>query len=214
MRHNDPVTHYFETPTTPAEEFTIPVTLWGKAVELTSSPGVFSGHRLDPGTAVLLRTVAPPDGATPDTTLLDLGCGLGPIALALALHTPATIYAVDVNARAVALTAKNAQRLGVADRVHALAPDQVDPALCFDEIWSNPPIRIGKPALHSLLATWLTRLSPPGRAYLVTAKNLGADSLAAWLNTEGFPTEKLASAKGYRVLRVGPLSATAPHAAD
>jgi 16S rRNA G1207 methylase RsmC len=192
------VSHYFETPAGDAAEFDVPMTLWDTPVTLTSMPGVFSGHRLDPGTAVLLRTVAPPEHAV---TALDLGCGIGPIALALALHSPATVWAVDVNQRAVDLTARNAARLGLDGRVHAVTPDAVPAGLAFDEIWSNPPIRIGKPALHDLLTTWLARLAPGGRAYLVVAKNLGADSLAAWLAAAGWTTAKLGSAKGYRVLR-------------
>ena len=72
----------------------------------------------------------------------------------------------------------------------------------YDEIWSNPPIRIGKEALHALLLTWLPRLAPGGRAVLVVGKNLGADSLQRWLGEQGWPTARLASAKGFRVLEV------------
>ena len=70
------------------------------------------------------------------------------------------------------------------------------------KIWSNPPIRIGKQALHDLLLTWLPRLKPDGAAYLVVGKNLGADSLTAWLTSQDWPARKLASAKGFRVLKV------------
>ena len=73
----------------------------------------------------------------------------------------------------------------------------------FDLIWSNPPIRIGKAALHELLATWLGRLTRRGPAVLVVQKHLGADSLQRWLiDEQGWPTERLASAKGYRLLDV------------
>ena len=67
-------------------------------------------------------------------------------------------------------------------------------------IWSNPPIRIGKNALHELLKTWLSMLSANGVAYLVVQKNLGADSLTQWLCQQGFPAEKIASKKGYRII--------------
>lgn len=72
----------------------------------------------------------------------------------------------------------------------------------FDALWSNPPIRIGKAALHTLLTTWLARLSPGASAHLVVQRNLGADSLHRWLNEQGWPTGRAASRAGYRVLRV------------
>jgi 16S rRNA G1207 methylase RsmC len=84
----------------------------------------------------------------------------------------------------------------------ASVPDAVDPSATYDEIWSNPPIRVGKAALHDLLLAWLPRLAPGGRAVLVVGKNLGADSLQRWLGEQGYPTERLASAKGFRVLQV------------
>jgi len=107
---------------------------------------------------------------------------------------------VDVNERALLLATENAEALGLADRFTALLPDAVPADATYDEIWSNPPIRIGKEALHALLLTWLPRLAPGGRAVMVVGKNLGADSLQRWLDGRGFPTERLASAKGFRVL--------------
>jgi 16S rRNA (guanine1207-N2)-methyltransferase len=168
---------------------------------LLSDRGVFSGDRVDPGTIELLRAVpAPP----PSGDLLDLGCGYGPIAVTMARRAPgATVWAVDTNHRAVELMGKNAARLGLAS-IRAVEPDQVPPEVRFSAIWSNPPIRIGKEALHQLLLQWLGRLTPEGRAYLVVHKHLGGDSLAAWLTNEGHATTKLASRKGYRLLQVLP----------
>ena len=127
-------------------------------------------------------------------TRLDLGTSVR-----IAAASPEVrVDAVDVNERALALTRMNAERARVADRVRTFSPDDA----VYDEIWSNPPIRIGKKALHELLLTWLPRLKPDGTAYLVVSKNLGADSLATWLTEQEWPTEKLASAKGFRVLKV------------
>jgi 16S rRNA G1207 methylase RsmC len=162
---------------------------------------VFAHGRLDRGTAVLLRSAQP---STEARTFLDLGCGYGPIACALAVAVPGSeIWAVDVNRRALHLTSENATALGIGARVRPREPDDLPEDVVFDEIWSNPPIRVGKEALHELLARWLPRLRPAGRALLVVGKNLGADSLQRWLRAEGYSCERLASAKGFRVLEVG-----------
>lgn len=194
------MSHYFETPQTPARTRTITVTLAGQRLEVLSAGGVFSGDGLDLGTSVLLRTCQPADGPV---RVLDLGCGWGPITLAVTLANPvATVTAVDVNDLALDLTRANAERIGATARVDVARPDQVDASALFDEIWSNPPIRIGKQALHDLLSTWLARLTPSGVARLVVSRNLGADSLTTWLRDQGWTVERTASAKGFRVLSV------------
>ncbi len=193
------MSHYFTNDDGPLVTRTIHATIFDNELELTTASGVFSGSRLDLGTSVLLRTVEPPTSGH----VLDLGCGYGPIAVGLAAASPGiTVDAVDVNERALALTTRNAEALGVSDRVTAIAPDDLADDVVYDEIWSNPPIRIGKEALHALLLRWLPRLRDGGTAYLVVSKNLGGDSLAAWLTEQGWPTGKLASAKGFRILTV------------
>jgi len=191
--------HYFTAdPSTPFKRMPVSAHVWGHWLELTSGSGVFAQGRLDTGTGVLLREAAPPVTAR---DVLDLGCGYGVIGLAVAVAVPeATVTAVDVNERALVLAHENAEQIGVADRFRAVLPDEVDPDATYDEIWSNPPIRVGKEALHDLLLQWLPRLRPDGRALMVVGKNLGSDSLASWLADQGYPTEKLASAKGFRVL--------------
>lgn len=189
------MSHYFTNDDAPLVTREIQATVFGHDLTFTTANGVFSGSRLDPGTAVLLRSVDPPAAGR----VLDLGCGFGPIAVGLAVASPAVIVdAVDVNDRALELTRRNAERAGVADRVATTSPADAS----YDEIWSNPPIRIGKAALHELLLAWLPRLKPDGIAWLVASKNLGADSLAAWLTEQGWPAAKVASAKGFRVLKV------------
>ena len=193
------------------------VTLRGFEAAMETSNGVFSGSRLDLGTSVLLRHAPelPEHG-----TFLDLGCGWGPVAVAMAQESPeADVWAVDVNERALDLTAGNARRNGCG-RVHvvqtdeagARLPDQQVPGAepmpegtTFDAIWSNPPIRIGKEALHTLLMAWLPRLNAGGAAYLVVQRNLGADSLIPWLAGalgNGFAVSKYASSKGFRIIEI------------
>jgi 16S rRNA (guanine1207-N2)-methyltransferase len=193
--------HYFaEQPQAASRPGTVDLVLPDLHLRLATDRGMFSPDRIDLGTRVLLESVpAPP--AIGD--LLDLGCGYGPIALTMAARSPqATVWGVDVNRRALECGRDNAQTARL-DNVRFGLGEQVPDGVRFAAIWSNPPIRIGKTALHDLLTTWLSRLSPDGRAHLVVQKNLGSDSLQRWLTAQGWPTERLTSRAGYRVLAVG-----------
>lgn len=198
-----PQEHYFSSK--PADDDalrTVPVRLAGRDLEVVTAGGVFSPGHLDLGTRVLLDEVpAPPTAGH----LLDLGAGWGPVALTLGVAAPdATVWAVDVNERALDLVRRNASRLGLSN-VNAARPDDVPDDVRFAAIWSNPPIRIGKAELHELLRRWLPRLEAGATAWLVVQKNLGADSLQRWLADDlgdGWRVERAASAKGFRVLAV------------
>ncbi|MFT7711991.1 class I SAM-dependent methyltransferase [Clavibacter tessellarius] len=195
--------HYFSSsPAGPLRTRAITVELGGRTVDVETAGGVFSPEHVDQGTLVLLRNVpAPP----PEGHLLDVGCGWGPVALDLAMRSPsATVWAVDVNERALELTRANARSLGL-ENVNAVLPEDVPADLAFATVWSNPPIRVGKEALHGILAHWLPRLASGADAWLVVQRNLGSDSLQRWL-VETMPPElettRAASDKGFRVLRV------------
>ena len=194
------MSHYFDpVPTAAHRELTLALTLPDVTLRLGTDRGVFAGAAVDPGTKYLLL-----DGPKPDPvargSLLDIGCGYGPIALTLARRAPmATVYAVEVNERARALCVANAAANGI-ENVIVCAPDDVPGHIEFTGIWSNPPIRIGKPALHALLASWLKRLAPGAHASLVVQRHLGSDSLAEWLTAQGYPTERLGSRRAYRIL--------------
>ncbi|MDK1328854.1 methyltransferase [Arthrobacter sp. zg-Y1143] len=195
--------HYFSsTPSGPEVRRPLRVTLNGSERTLQTAGGIFSPDGIDKGTAVLLDEVPAPPATG---NLLDIGCGWGPVALTLALKSPAAqVYAVDVNERSLALTRDNAASLGCTN-VSAARPEDVDPELRFDAIWSNPPIRIGKDELHALLLLWLPRLAPGGTAWLVVQKNLGSDSLQRWLAEElpaGFAVSRHSTAKSFRILKV------------
>jgi 16S rRNA G1207 methylase RsmC len=195
--------HYFSSvPGSELRLHQIRVPLAGQFYDLTTSNGIFSPERIDVGTQVLLaHSSAPPPGGD----FLDLGCGWGPIALTLALESPrATVWAVDVNERALGLVRRNAQTLGLSN-VNAVRPEDVPAGLEFRTIRSNPPIRVGKDELHSMLERWLPRLEPDSDAWLVVQRNLGSDSLHRWLDgalPEHFVVSRAATNKGYRVLRV------------
>lgn len=197
-----PAGHYFaERPESRSDPVDVDVVLADTAFSMRTDHGVFSRGRLDLGTSLLLRCEL---ALAPRGDLLDLGCGAGAIALAMARRAPAaTVWAVDVNARARRLAADNAARNGLGN-VRVAAPDEVPEEIRFATIWSNPPIRVGKPALHELLVRWLGRLESDGTAALVVQKHLGADSLQRWLVATGFPTRRVASKAGYRVLACAP----------
>ncbi len=196
--------HYFTAePASAAERRALRVFLADRELMVETAPGVFCPDRVDIGTAVLLREAPEPPA---HGNLLDLGCGWGPIALSLGLHSPhASIWAVDVNQRALGLARDNAKTLGIPD-FHAVIPAEVPAEIRFSAIWSNPPIRVGKEMLHDMLLTWLPRLEAGGTAYLVVQKNLGADSLQRWLADHLDPSElevdRHASARGFRLLSV------------
>jgi 16S rRNA G1207 methylase RsmC len=194
--------YFDDDPDVASQPRPVEIALPDVALTLTADRGVFSSEHLDAGTKLLLLE-APPL-THDDRTVLDLGCGWGPIACVAALRAPdAQVWAVDVNARARHLTAANAESIGAGDRVSVAAPDDVPDAVRFDRILSNPPIRIGKAALHELLGRWLDRLAPTGVAHLVVQKHLGSDSLARWLQERGHRVERLKSRAGFRILEVG-----------
>ncbi len=192
--------HYFAAqPQAPHRPGLVRVVLPDAYLELETDSGMFSPGRLDPGTRFLVEAgPAPP----PEGDLLDLGCGYGPVACTLASRAPAaTVWAVDVNERALGLCARNAAKAGLRN-VRCATPDSPDIPARFAGIWSNPPVRIGKAALHDLLRGWLARLDRGGRAAMVIGRNLGADSLHAWLAGQGWPVTRLAARSGYRLLVV------------
>lgn len=199
--------HYFSPqPDAPSERRLIKLRLRDLEADLWTDRGVFAGDRVDPGTLVLLESAAAPPAGRAE--LLDLGCGYGPIAVALARRAPeARVWAVDVNERALELTRDNAFLNGCSN-LHACQPTEVPAELRFDAIYSNPPVRIGKEPLHGLLREWLDRLSERGAAQLVVQRHLGSDSLAAWLEGQGRAVRRVASKRGYRVLEVSGGSAS------
>lgn len=168
-------------------------------IPLVSAEGVFGAQRVDRGTSVLIRNAPIP---APCTGVVDLGCGYGPIAVSMGMRQPeAGLWAVDVNRRALALTARNAASAG-AHNVVTAEPEAVPAALRFDRIYSHPPIKIGCSSLHELLDGWLRRLSHGGDAYLVVKQSMGADALHSWLNDTSFPARRAGSKQGYRLLHV------------
>lgn len=199
--------HYFSAaPTGEEHRRTIKVQLAGRTFEVDTAGNIFSPDGVDRGTKILLDTVPKP----PETgRFLDIGAGWGPVALTMGLLAPkAQVTAVEVNARAADLTRSNIKRLGL-DNIIVRHPDEVPHDVGFDLIWANPPIRIGKQALHELLTRWLATLNSGGEAWLVVAKKLGADSLLPWIDrmlNERYPGQftcrRADTKKGFRILHI------------
>jgi 16S rRNA G1207 methylase RsmC len=190
--------HYFdEQPGSPSSPRDVELWLPDMSLTLTTDHGVFGYGQIDAGSkALLLKAPSLPTAGN----MLDLGCGVGTIALPMARRAPAaTVWAIDVNSRARDLCEANAAANGITN-VRVSTPDDVPDDLTFECIWSNPPIHVGKAALHDMLTMWLNRLAPNGTATMVVHKHLGADSLQRWLTEQGLPTTRLASTSGYRIL--------------
>ncbi len=191
--------YFDDQPDVPSEPVMVDVTLPDTAFVMETDRGVFSRGHLDSATSMLLRADPP---IASSGHLMDLGCGAGPIALTMGRRSPdATIWAIDVNARARELCIRNAERNGLTN-IRVVAPDDVPPDIRFATIWSNPPIRVGKAALHDLLEFWLARLDTGGSASLVVQKHLGADSLQRWLIELGYDCVRVGSKAGFRLFTV------------
>ena len=191
--------HYFTAePAAATTRHEVVFTVHDQEFRLVATGGVFSASRLDPGTAVLLQRAPLPDAATTGH-LLDLGCGYGPIAKVLAAERPQARRSTRSTSTSGRSNWRSRTR---GPNVITALPDEVPETVGFAQIWSNPPIRIGKPELHALLLRWLPRLTPDGTAWLVVAKNLGADSLQRWLVEQGYSAERHANHKGFRIFQV------------
>lgn len=191
--------YFAPRPAVTSDRREVPLLLPERSLRIVTDRGVFGYGEVDAGTRYLLleAPAAPAAG-----NLLDLGCGTGAIACTLAARSPeATVWAVDVNERALACCAASAEANGLTN-VRPCLPDEVPPGLRFAAVRSNPPIRVGKAVLHELLSAWLGRLEPTGEAVLVVHRHLGSDSLSAWLGGLGWRVERLGSRQGYRLLQV------------
>ncbi len=194
--------HYFSAnPSADQKLRPVQFVVAGQNFNLQAAAGTFSSGRLDKGTAVLLSLA---DQVPSHGNVLDLGCGWGPIGISIAKLSPETkVWAVDVNSRSVEIANLNAKNLEL-NNFQAVLAENLPGDLLFDEIWSNPPIRIGKKSLHELLRKYLALLHPNGRALLVVQKQLGAESLLRWLEEE-FPnrtSSRILNERGYWVIEV------------
>lgn len=202
-----PQDHYFSAkPASKHRPMEHAVTLGGRAMTLATDAGVFARAGLDAGTRLLLEALVVPARAS---RLADLGCGYGPIGLAMAALAPeAQVFLVDPNERACALARENARRNGLANvtvlQGEGLAPIQG----ALDLVATNPPIRAGKKVVYGLLAEAADRLRPGGEFWAVIRTSQGARSLQAELTRLFFEVGEVEKGGGYRVYRARTAPAT------
>ncbi|MEA3278420.1 MAG: methyltransferase [Pseudomonadota bacterium] len=145
--------------------------LGGRHLVLHSTWGLFSPREIDEGTGLLLRHLS----VKPTDDCLDLGCGYGPIGLAMASLAPkGKTLMVDKDFVAVNYSNGNAKRNGIRNAHAQLSNgfDQVDPGLRFDVVASNIPAKVGKEMLSLYLHDARSRLRRQGRLYVVTVNGL------------------------------------------
>lgn len=188
--------YYEENPDSAHDIHELKVTLLGQSFTFLTDSGVFSKKMVDYGSQVLLNTLDFEKGKT----LLDLGCGYGPLGISLAKVQGVNPTMVDVNNRAIDLAKQNAQKNGVeADIFQSDIYEKVNGT--FDYIISNPPIRAGKQVVHTIISESINYLKVGGNLTIVIQKKQGAPSAKAKMEEVFGNVEILKRDKGYYILR-------------
>ena len=159
--------------------------------------GVFSPDGIDTGTGLLIEGMTVHTGET----VLDLGCGYGPIGIAAApLAAPGRVYLTEVNRRAAELARENIRLNGI-ENAEVRVGDGLAPVadVRFDVILTNPPIRAGYAVVFPLLEDAVEHLNPGGRLYLVARVRQGAKTLAAKMAAFGLQVSEAERVSGYRL---------------
>lgn len=190
--------YYANQPNAPHDELTFRFTLRNHPFLLTTDAGVFSRNRVDFGSLLLIETMQ----FAEDATILDVGCGYGPIGLAAAVMAPrGFVTMIDINERAVQLARRNAQQNQL-DNVEVLVSDLYQAVVnrSFDVILTNPPIRAGKETVHRIFTEGYERLRPGGEMWVVIQKKQGAPSALKKLKEIYGQVDEVKRSKGYYIL--------------
>ncbi|WP_379163864.1 class I SAM-dependent methyltransferase [Paenibacillus sp. sgz5001063] len=191
--------YYSQQPDARHDRRTIDTVLRGKSLRFTSDAGVFSKGDIDYGSRVLIETMDIPDG----TSVLDVGCGYGPIGISAAYLAPkGHITMIDINSRAVELARENARNNGF-NNVTVLESDVLSAVKGqkFDVILTNPPIRAGKAVVHQIFEQAYEHLNEGGTLWVVIQKKQGAPSASAKLESMFEDVEEVGKDKGYRIIK-------------
>ena len=189
--------YYAKNPGAAHDERRVIFEILGLKLTCTTDAGVFSRDGLDMGTRILLEALPEASGR-----VLDLGCGWGPVGVALGKKYPAAeLVLTDVNERAAELARRNLRDNGATNARVVCGEGFEAVEGMFDLIALNPPIRAGKAVIYDLFAEAAKRLAPGGALYIVIRKQQGAESAQKYLNTIYRDVERVARDKGYWVLR-------------
>ncbi|ARK28504.1 class I SAM-dependent methyltransferase [Halalkalibacter krulwichiae] len=192
--------YYTENPGVESEEREWSFTLRGETFSFCSDRGVFSKKEVDFGSRLLIEVFRLPDINGP---ILDIGCGYGPIGLALAKDDGGRIvHMVDVNERALELSRRNAEKNNISniivyksDRLEEVVEKQ------FAAIVTNPPIRAGKQVVHSIFEQAFEHLADKGELWVVIQKKQGAPSAIEKLKSHFNEVEVVEKKKGYFIIK-------------
>lgn len=188
--------YYTENPDAAHDIQDIRVTLLGQPFRFATDSGVFSKKMVDYGSQVLLNALSFRAGET----LLDVGCGYGPLGISLAKVQGILPTMVDINQRALGLAQQNANQNGVVAKIfQSNIYEAVDGQ--FHHIISNPPIRAGKQVVHRIIEEAPAYLLPQGTLTIVIQKKQGAPSAKTKMNEIFGNVEVLKKDKGYYILR-------------
>lgn len=192
--------YYSQNPIAKQNEKQWEYTLGGKSFHFVSDNGVFSKNTLDFGSRLLIENFDSPLVAGP---ILDVGCGYGPIGMAIAYNnTERQIELIDINERAIYLAKKNIEQNGLAN-AEAHQSDLYT-KLNYNEyaaIVSNPPIRAGKQVVHTILEGAFPLLSGSGSLTIVIQKKQGAPSAMKKMEAIFGNVAVIARSKGYFILQ-------------
>ena len=189
------MSHYYTNEETPDVPSSFTFDIAGRTYDMQSNAGVFSKDKLDEGTRILLENVL--TQAEPAGPVLDMGCGIGPVAKVLAVEWQVPVTAIDVNEKAAGLARENTAGLAVDVQVanHVTGSG-------YGTILINPPIRTGKETVYRLLEECVQALADAGRLWIVMRKDHGVKSAVKHLESLGCQVERVNRDKGFWVLKV------------
>lgn len=187
--------YYEKNPTASHDIHEVKVNLLGMSMTFLTDAGVFSKKMVDYGSQVLLNTLDLESGKT----LLDVGCGYGPLGLTLGKVFGVDSTLIDINSRAIDLAKKNAEKNQVQARIYqSNIYENVDGK--FDYIISNPPIRAGKTVVHEIIQGAFHHLEDQGSLTIVIQKKQGAPSAKTKMEAVFGNCQILKKDKGYYIL--------------